>query len=142
MNDRLRSKPPLFIDTCALSDKTFLKWLKDYRGSKSISPIVYMEYSVYLFGKGISSERIDAMFKKIGITISQFSREQAKNASMLMSDLEDRRCPVCNNINWNDCMIAANAPYAPTILVTKNIDDFEMFADWKGRLMTPAEIME
>lgn len=141
MSSNIKSRPPLFIDTCALSDKDFLKWLKEYRGEKSISSIVYMEYCTYLIGRGITPDKLDSLLKRSGISVSQFNREQARNASMIMDGLDERRCSVCNNINWNDCMIAASAPCAPTVLVTKNVKDFEIFVEWKGRLKTPKELM-
>ena len=141
MNDCLRSKPPLFIDTCALDNKDFIKWLKDYRGTKSISPVVYMEYCTYLLENGCCLDQFDEILRRSSISIVQFNREQARNAAMMMSIPKDHRCPCCHNLNWNDCMIAANTPYAPTILVTKNIKDFEQFIDWKGRLKTPTELM-
>ena len=137
-----RSQPPIFIDTCALSDKGFNWWVKEYIGSKSISSVVYMEYSLYCYGKGQDQNLVDKKIRSMGITITPFNKEQAKKAAEIMMGMDrDRRCESCGNINWNDVMIAADTPCAPTILVTKNIKDFEPLIDWKGRLKTPMELM-
>ena len=133
---------PLFIDTCALSDKDFIDWLTKYTGKKSISSVVYMEFSLYLFSRGKEPDDVEYLLKKMEISVSPFTKKCAKNAAIIMEGIgNDRRCRMCGNINWNDCIIAADTPCAPSVLVTKNIKHFEMLLDWKGRLKTPAEVM-
>ncbi|MDR0887830.1 MAG: type II toxin-antitoxin system VapC family toxin [Candidatus Methanoplasma sp.] len=131
-------QPPLFIDTCALSDKEFMKWLRNYSGTKKISSIVYMEFCLY-FQKKYSFDAIDKLLLSMKVEIEPFEKKHAKNAVSIMDEqLDSKRCPACNKLNWNDSMITAHVPCAPAILVTKNIKDFP---DLDGRVKTPREIM-
>lgn len=138
----LKSHPPLFIDTCAIN-QDFLRWLKRYNGQKNISLIAYMEYCVFCLDQGKDFDHVDQILHLAGISISQFKIENAKTAASIINsvDLEERRCIHCKNVNWNDCMITADTPCAPCILVTDNVKDFEILIDWKDRLKTPKELM-
>jgi len=130
---------PLLVDTCALTNKDFLKWLKGYHGTKRISSITYMEYAVFYCNKGWELDKVNTVLNRAGIEVESFERKQAGYAAELMSGRTNEfRCDTCGKLNWNDCMIAAHAPYAPTILVTENIGDFPSMG---VRIMTPEEIM-
>ncbi|MDR1954532.1 MAG: hypothetical protein LBP82_01090, partial [Candidatus Methanoplasma sp.] len=79
----------------------------------------------------MKDEEVDKAIKRMGVSVSSFNHRQAKNAAMIMMGMEkERRCKACGNINWNDCMIVADTPCAPTILVTKNIKHFEPLLEW------------
>jgi predicted nucleic acid-binding protein len=131
---------PLIIDTCAIIDKDFLKWLKGYHGEKRISSVTYMEYSLFYYEKkGWELERVDRILNGAGIDVEPFSKKQAGYAVELMAGrTSDRRCGECGKLDWNDCMIASHAPIAPTILVTKNVRDFPSTG---AAVMTPEDVM-
>ena len=139
MTDQLNNRP-LLIDTCALTNKDFIKWLKGYHGTKKISSVTYMEYALFYIEKHKwELDKVNNLLKAAGIEVESFEKKQAGYAAHLMAGrTKEFRCDKCEKLDWNDCMIAAHAPYAPTILVTANVDDFPS----KGiAIMTPTEIM-
>jgi len=131
---------PLLIDTCALANKDFIKWLKGYHGVKRISSITYMEYALfYCEKKRWELDTVNKVLAQADIEVEPFEKRHAGYAIWLMAGrTDDFRCKECGKLDWNDCMIAAHAPYAPTILVTKNVDDFPSTG---AEIMTPEEIM-
>lgn len=130
--------PPLLIDTCALKDD-FMRWLKDYNGKKRISPVVYMEFCMYIIEKkGKTIQHVDRLLKIADISVDTFDKKNAAFAVDFMLGRDVRRCRECDKMDWNDCMIAAHAPIAPTLLVTENVHDFP---DLGGRVRTPSEVM-
>jgi predicted nucleic acid-binding protein len=135
------NKVPLALDTCALSNWDFLKWLESYHEKKVISPIVYMEFSVYMLKKKKEHHKIRKLLMGAGIEIKSFDLEDARAAADHMFDAGDRyKCSYCGNTNWNDCLIAAHAPLPPYIFVTENVKDYYSLLDEK-RVKTPNEIM-
>ncbi len=137
--EQLNSRP-LLIDTSALANKDFIRWLKGYHGAKKISSVTYMEYSLfYIEKKGWDLERVNRLLNEAGIDVEPFGKKQAGQAAVLMAGrTSEFRCGECGKLDWNDCMIAAHAPYAPTILVTNNVGDFPSTG---AAVMTPGEIM-
>ncbi|MCL2142915.1 MAG: PIN domain-containing protein [Methanomassiliicoccaceae archaeon] len=132
-------RPPLLMDTCALS-KDFLKWLRTYNPAKSISSVTYMEYCIYMVGtKNMSVEEVSSILRHAGISIQPFGKHQAEYASEFMTRRTIERCRTCNKIDWNDCMVAAHAPIAPTVIVTENVKDFPYL---DGRVITPNDAMK
>ena len=72
---------PLLIDTCALTNKDFVKWLKRYHGAKRISSVTYMEYALfYCEWKGWELEKVNKVLNQAGIDIEPFERKQAGDA--------------------------------------------------------------
>ena len=135
------NKVPLVLDTCALSDWDFLRWLRSYHEKKVISPIVYMEFSLHMLKKGKEHHEIRKLLTGAGIEITSFDLENAQVAANYMLDAGDRfRCGCCGNINWNDCLIAAHAPLPPYVFVTENVKDYHSLLDEK-RIRAPKEIM-
>ncbi|MCL2711971.1 MAG: hypothetical protein FWD37_01685 [Methanomassiliicoccaceae archaeon] len=132
-------KPPLLMDTCALN-KDFLKWLRTYNATKSISSVTYMEHLIYMVGtKKVSEDDVKQILRYAGISIQPFGSIQAEYASEFMIQRTAERCRTCNKIDWNDCMVAAHAPIAPTVLVTENVKDFPYL---DGRVVTPQDAMK
>jgi len=132
-------RPPLLMDTCALS-KDFLKWLRTYHQTKTISSVTYMEYCVYMVGKSNKSfDEVLGVLKYAGISIEPFGKSQAEYATEFMTARTMERCRSCDKLDWNDCMVSAHAPVAPTVLVTENTDDFPYL---DGRVITPRDAMK
>jgi predicted nucleic acid-binding protein len=126
------------MDTCALS-KDFIKWLRTYNAAKSISSVTYMEYCIHMVGaKGLAAEDVGKILRHAGISIQPFGKSQAEYASEFMAQRTMGRCKACNKIDWNDCMVAAHAPIAPTVLITENVNDFPYL---DGRVMTTQDAM-
>jgi len=131
-------RPPLLMDTCALN-KDLLKWLRTYNPSKSISSVTYMEYCIYMVGtKNRSVDEVRQILRYAGIYIQPFGMQQAEFAADFMIQRTMERCKECNKLDWNDCMISAHAPMAPTVLVTENVKDFPYL---EGRVITPQDAM-
>jgi len=135
------NKAPLVLDTCALSNWEFLRWLETYHEKKVISPLVYMEFSVYMLKKNKDHHKIKRLLDGAGIEIKAFNLEEAKTAADYMFEAGDRyKCNHCGKLNWNDCLIAANAPLPPYVFVTENVKDYYSLLD-ERRIKTPNEIM-
>ena len=137
----MAGKFPLVMDTCALRNWDFMKWLGSYHGKKIISSIVYAEFSSHMLKRRMEQHKIIKFLRDAGIDITAFNEEHAQAAASFMYETtEEYYCEVCKNTNWNDCLIAAHAPLPPYILVTENTKDFYSLLGEK-RVKTPNEIM-
>lgn len=122
----------LVLDTCAMRDTGFWKWLKRYNGRKVLPVVAYTELSVYFVGKrGKTQDEVDSLLHSLGIEIDWFRHDKARTAvriSVNMGDFHE---------NWRDYMIASHAFTAPWTVVTNNVDDFAFLMP---RVKTPYEI--
>lgn len=133
----MMDKPPLVIDTCALSDKDFQKWLVGYGGRKRISSITYAEFRIP-FVETKNLQLFENLLRNLCIDVENYTINHAKYTSELMSGRKNR-CSECNKIkDWNDCMIASHAESPTVLMVTNNICDFP---DLDGRVKTTKQIM-
>ena len=99
-----------------------------------------MEFCIYMVGKNnLSVEEVGQILRHAKISIQPFGKSQAEYASEFMIQRTIERCETCNKIDWNDCMVAAHAPIAPTVLVTENVKDFPYL---DGRVVTPQDAMK
>ncbi len=116
----------LFIDTCALADRSFAKWLAGYSGVKKISVITYMEYLTRLIDQGYDESFLNKLLKQMKVDVEYFRTEDAANAAHLMAShpAGGRRCSQCNQVNWNDTIISSQSNRFQAWIVTKNIGDF------------------
>ena len=135
-------RAPLLIDTCALSNKDFMQWLKGYHDTKKISTITYMEFSMFLVNqKNKTFDHVDRLLRTCGIEVEPFNKKNAIGTVERMStDPSFQRCRLCNRLDWNDTMIASHAPIPPTLLVTENLDDFIGLVG--ERAVTPRDLMK
>ena len=135
-------RPKLLVDTCALADRDFLRWLRGYHGEKRISAVSYMEYVTFLLDSNFSDTEIDRHLNNLKLKVESFDKRDAMCAAMMMHerDVGKRRCPECNQINWNDTMIASQGYNYSCIIVTENVRDYPQSDS--VQVMTPQEIME
>ena len=85
--------------------------------------------------------KIRKLLHEAGIEITLFNAENAQSAALFMAEAGDKYyCSACGSTNWNDCLIAAHAPYPPYVLVTNNTKDFYSLLG-ENRVRTPNEIM-
>ena len=133
-------RPPLLIDTCALKQTDFLQWLKGYSSAKIMPSVAYMEYCIFMVEtKKRPIEYVGGVLRSIGVSVQPFDKSKAEYAAEFMTERTRRRCRECGKMDWNDCMIAAHAPIAPTVLVTENVKDFPYLG---GRVMSPRDAMK
>ena len=127
------SQPPLILDTCAIRNKDFLHWLREYHGQKILPAIAYFELSIYFIGKKHREPHIvDDMLNSVGIQVGWFRQREAQDAAIIaIGDGNFRE-------RTKDYMIASYAWIAPRIVVTYNVDDFSFLG---SRVKTPDEIM-
>ncbi len=135
-------RPKLLVDTCALANKDFLKWLRDYHGEKRISAISYMEYVTFLMDLGFDESKIDGHMNDLKLRVESFDKKDAMYAAMMMHerDISKRRCTECHQINWNDTMIASQGSNYSCIIITENVKDYPQSDSLQ--VMTPEEIMK
>ena len=135
-------RPKLLVDTCALADKDFLRWLRGYHGEKRISAVSYMEYVTFLLDSNIDETDIDRHMNNLKLKVESFDKRDAMCAAMMMHerDVGKRRCPECNQINRNDTMNASQGYNYSCIIVTENVRDYPQSDS--VQVMTPQEIME
>lgn len=131
----------MLIDTCSMSNQEFLEWLSGYHGPKKISAVSYMEYLTFLFDKGRTQEWAENFMNKLKINVQYFDKDTAVNAARIIHEMElmKRRCPECNQINWNDTMVASHGLNYSCIIVTENIKDFPFSESLDVR--TPEQVM-
>ena len=134
-------RPTLMIDTCAMSDKRFLDWLRGYSGPKKISAVSYMEYLAFLLDIGRTAEWADDFMNKLKIRVEHFDKDDAVNATFMIHEhkMLERRCPSCRQINWNDTMVASHGRNYSCVLVTENVRDFP-YSD-SMQIMTPEQVI-
>lgn len=125
-----------------MSNPAFLGWLSGYHGPKKISAVSYMEYLTFLLDKGRTLEWAEDFMNKLKINVQYFDKEAAVNAAMMIHEKElmERRCPECNQINWNDTMVASHGLNYSCIIVTENIKDFPFSESLDVR--TPKQVMD
>jgi predicted nucleic acid-binding protein len=124
-------KPPLIIDTSALRDAGFWKWLRNYHGRKVLPAVAYAELSVYLVNiKHRTQDQVDELLGSMDMEIGWYRADEARRtveiAGMTRDFTEKAR----------DHMIASHAFLPPWVVVTYNIKDFKFLND---RAMTPPD---
>ena len=105
----------LFLDTCVLSDRSFVGWLmEEGKGARLfVSSVVYME-----------------------------RRRQLLRHHRDVDDLEKPKvCACCGKLDWTDAMILANTGNPPRVLVTRNVRDFIPYSDG-AYIRTPDEVRQ
>ena len=135
-------RPKLLVDTCALADRDFLRWLRGYHGEKRISAVSYMEYVTFLLDSNFADTEIDRNLNNLKLKVESFDKRDAFCAAMMMHerDVGKRQCSECNQINWNDTMTASQGYNCSCIIVTENVRDYPQSDS--VQVMTPQEIME
>ncbi len=129
----------IVIDTCVLiTDKSFFKWLMSYRGDKILPLIAYVEYSIGQRRRGKTQEEIDKLIKKVAqLEIPKFTTREAEYTINIVTDVYDDDPNFDFKKNWRDTLIASHAYYAPTLLITNNVDDFRFL---EKRVLLPQQI--
>ena len=107
---------------------------------KRISAVSYMEYVTRMLDSDFDEERIDRLMNDLKLRVEQFDKRDAFVAAMMMHERDPsaRRCQECNQINWNDTMIASQGSNYSCIIVTMNVKDYP-HSD-SIQVMTPEEI--
>ena len=126
----------LFLDTCVLSDRSFVGWLmEEGKGARLfVSSVVYMERRRQLV------DDLERLIKKAGIRVVPFDKGNAITASELMSG-QPKVCACCGKLDWTDAMILANTGNPPRVLVTRNVRDFIPYSDG-AYIRTPDEVCQ
>lgn len=77
----------LFLDTCVLSDRSFVGWLmEEGKGARLfVSSVVYMERRRQLLRHHRDVDDLERLIKKAGIRVVPFDKGNAITASELMS---------------------------------------------------------
>jgi|GEM_PF-573381 len=142
--------PHLILDTCALRDKDFLRWLGKYNGNKSIPSVVYMEQLRQFLNNGVvrpmdqyqgdnvEINAFDELLNASKIKVLPFEKKHAVFAANVMN-VQPRVCKSCNKFNWVDVMVSAYIGNGQFV-VTNNIDDFPVYAGYEDRILTPEEV--
>ena len=124
---------PIVIDTCALRDRDFMRWLRDYRGRKILPVVAYTELLVHFVGtKGKTKEQVRNWLRSAGVEIEAcfpIHAERAAETGVNQDDFSE---------NARDHLIAAHAHTPPLLLTTYNKKDFRFLG---RRVKTPQELM-
>ena len=125
-----------------MSDQRFIGWLETYHGPKKISAVSYMEYLTFILDTGRTMEWADNLMNRLKIKVQYFHKDDAENAAQIIHEkkLMDRRCEKCNQINWNDTMVASHELNYSCIIVTENTRDFPYSESLDIR--TPEQVMK
>lgn len=130
------SPPKLVLDTNILRDKDFIFWLaSQYNGKVVTTSVAYMEWKRQILNNRLDPDVVEKTLRVANITVESFDKGDADYAAELMNE-RINPCPTCNKIDWVDVMIFASIGCAPTLLVTKNVDDFPD----SDRVRTPEQI--
>ncbi len=132
----------LFLDTCVLSDRSFVGWLmEEGKGARLfVSSVVYMERRRQLLRHHRDVDDLERLIKKAGIRVVPFDKGNAITASELMSG-QPKVCACCGKLDWTDAMILANTGNPPRVLVTRNVRDFIPYSDG-AYIRTPDEVRQ
>lgn len=121
-------KPPLVLDTCAVSERSFIEWLGQYRERKIIPAMAYKEQCTHLLNRNKDINSFNYLLKRLNIEIESFDQRYA----IYMAQIEQKFKPADNNSN--DFIIGAHAYMPPRILVTYNVKHFPFL---EGRVIEP-----
>lgn len=124
---------PLVIDTNALHDKDFVKFLPTYHGRKILPVIAYIEASIHLRAKK-TTEQILELLKVLGVKVEQMTTDQAHGA--IEAAIEGRDFAD----NAHDYLIGSFATSPQHIVVTHNKKDFTFLPD--KQVLSPLEVMK
>lgn len=130
----------VYLDTCVLSDESFVDWLSsEAQGVRaSISSVVYMERRRQLLSRRRDPEKLELMLREANIPVVPFDKHMGAKASEHMSG-QPKVCSVCNNLDWADVMILSNIKDPQALLVTRNVRDFLPYLS-ESRIKTPEQI--
>lgn len=131
----------LALDTCVVSDASFMEWAKSEPDIDLVIPsVVYMERRRQLLNHGKDPDALERQLKAAHISVTQFD----KNCAILASEYMNRQpkvCECCHKMDWVDMMILASIERPQAMLVTKNVGDFESYG-LDERVLTPEEAVE
>jgi len=130
----------LLLDTCALRDMSFMKWLKDYNGEIAIPSVVYMERCRQYLEQGLRIEDLDKLLNNLSIKVLSFNKDNARQAAELMHGRKKEPCEGCGNIDWTDTIVASYL-YKRDLIITNNKKDFPTSGGFDGKVLTTDEIM-
>ncbi len=126
------TRTPIILDTCALRDRDFVRWLRDYRGRKVLPTVAYAELLVFFIGtKGRTKEEVRRWLTATGIEIepmTPFHAEKGAENGIAGGDFHDHAM---------DYLIGAHAHTPPLVMVTNNKKDFGFLG---SRVWTPEEL--
>ena len=123
---------PLVLDTSAMRDKGFVRWLASYHGEKRLPVVAYTELSIYMIGSRHKTQaQVDWMLRSAGIEIEWYRVQDARVAAHWAVQSGSSE-------NLHDYMIASRAAIAPWIVVTNNLKHFSFLGN---RARTPQDIM-
>ena len=124
----------IVIDTNALSNANFCKWIAENEEDGIISSISYTELAYHYLKKGRDIDYLDSFLQNIGIKIVGYTHEHAKIAAKLATTKWDFKR------NARDYMIASLAIEKNCPLITYNVNDFTFLP--KNKLFTPEEFIK
>mgnify|MGYP006284957119 CR=1 FL=1 len=118
---------PIYIDTNCFNDRSFINWLKDYHGRKSISAITYAELLFHYVHNMKKDKRIlNDLLKHSQIKVEDLRSIEVDEA-IGFHELCDGAVPWKEN--FKDYLIAGHIHNRPTKLVTQNKKDFRFLDD-------------
>ena len=124
----------IVIDTNALSNANFCKWLSESKEDGIISSISYTELAYHYLKKGKDIDYLDSFLQNLGIKIAEYTHKHAKIAAKLATTKWNFKR------NARDYMIASLAIEKNCPLITYNITDFSFLPE--NKLFTPEEFMK
>ena len=132
--------PFIILDTCALRDRKFIGWLKEYRGGISIPPVVYMEICRQYLERDQPAEELDEWLNDLRIKVLRFDRNNARTAAELMAGRKNMLCGECGKIDWVDTIVASYCSVGDYV-ITNNKSDFPTSGGFDRKIMTTDELM-
>lgn len=125
---------PIVLDTNVLEDRTFIYWLRKYRGEKILPAVAYSECAIHAVRKRRGLEKLNGLLRATGIIVEPMEKCHGDWAAYFC-DEEDGKWKK----RWRDYMIASHATCAPRVIITKDIEDFKPILG--DRSMNPYEFM-
>jgi predicted nucleic acid-binding protein len=114
------SRRPLVLDSCAVLDKTFMKWLEGYHERIVLPPVAYAELAYGYLRKYGTTERLDKALYWADVLVERMQYREALHSAEIAAEITN---PDLKE-NFRDYMIASFAFFPPHLLITNDKGNF------------------